>query len=89
MDTPGLLSRNGFGQDNRKRNIVLFRGLDSEKYKRGMDLTGVRLRTGSLGEEAISTMFWIPQIKKPFQAAFGNPFAHKSHEHEQRESDPT
>jgi hypothetical protein len=26
----------------------------------------VGLRTGSLGEEAISTMFWIPQIKKPF-----------------------
>jgi hypothetical protein len=57
-------------EEDRIRNIVLFRHIFSRKYRQHLRLMVVRPHTGSLGEEAISTMFWIPQIKKPFWGDF-------------------
>jgi hypothetical protein len=74
MDTPGLLSRNGFGQDNRKRNIVLFRHIFCRKCKWDLDVMRVRLAADAYTTVRVTDPSWIPEIKEPFSDPFGDPY---------------
>jgi hypothetical protein len=74
MDTPGLLSRNGFGQDNRKRNIVLFRYIFCGKCKWDLDVMRVRLTADAYNTVRVTDPSWIPEIKEPFSDPFGDPY---------------
>ena len=67
MKTPSRLEMNGFGEEDRERNIVLFRHIFWSKYKLGLHIRAVRLPNASYRGGKITSVSSIPEMKKQIQ----------------------